>query len=379
MKIGFVSKYFKKPEEMSFGPYPLIYNIVKGISQKENVFVVTAGWPKKPWTDSTGGITVYRTPSVPRDVLRLRFASIGFFGLGRTIREKPDVVNSQTHAGAFLFKKMKRTGIPRIFSVKSLTRGWLDGENPAIKPTKSDMVIINARTFWDDMAIENSDYYIVPSAFAKKELENLYSINEERIKIIYNGVDTEKFKPFQKEDSNPTLFFAGGESYRKNAETAVKTFILLKKDFPKLRLIVTGSGKMQRFRETFEKNRIVLGKDVLTFDRIPHNKMAYYLNQSDVLIHPSSHETFGSVVAEAMSCGKAVVAADNTALTEVVGNAGVLADGKDYKAFADKVAMLISDKKKRDKIGKNARARAVGKLSLKRTINEYTDFFEAIV
>ncbi|HIH33171.1 MAG TPA: hypothetical protein HA227_02865, partial [Candidatus Diapherotrites archaeon] len=60
MKIAFVAQHFGRKEEMSFGPNPLIYNIIKGVAEKEEVLVLAGGFPKKPAVEKVEGIKVLR-------------------------------------------------------------------------------------------------------------------------------------------------------------------------------------------------------------------------------------------------------------------------------------------------------------------------------
>jgi glycosyltransferase involved in cell wall biosynthesis len=86
--------------------------------------------------------------------------------------------------------------------------------------------------------------------------------------------------------------------------------------------------------------------------------LANYFEACDVFAFHSTYETFGLVVAQAMSYGRAVVTVRGTALPEVVGDAGVLVPPGDPIAFGDAMAALAQDGARRRELGEAGRRRA---------------------
>jgi len=191
-------------------------------------------------------------------------------------------------------------------------------------------------------------------------------------------VDSRIFKPLKLEDKNPALLFAGGtDLYRKGADVFFHSFVNLKKEIPELKAIVIGASSPGNF-EKLLKERGISKTDLEFFNRVPYTKMPLLLNRASVILVPSFHETFGSIAAEAMACGKAVVASDSTALPEVVGNAGVLAKTGSVKDFAEKTKRLLENKALRKKIGKKARERVLENFTAEKTVNGYLKLFRSL-
>ncbi|RKZ24021.1 hypothetical protein DRQ23_01385, partial [bacterium] len=70
-----------------------------------------------------------------------------------------------------------------------------------------------------------------------------------------------------------------------------------------------------------------------------------YFSGFDLLIHmPEKPEPFGRVIVEAMALGIPVIAHDIGAIKEVVGDAGILVNFKDYDAVRYHVKQLLTDK-----------------------------------
>src|SRR3989454_2561213 len=86
---------------------------------------------------------------------------------------------------------------------------------------------------------------------------------------------------------------------------------------------------------------------------------------------PISYETFGLVVAQAMSYGRAVVSVRSTALPEVVGDAGVLVPPGDPIALGDAIAALAHDPARRRALGEAGRRRAAALYAWDRVAEGY--------
>jgi len=91
---------------------------------------------------------------------------------------------------------------------------------------------------------------------------------------------------------------------------------------------------------------------------IPRAALADYFEACDLFAFHSTYETFGLVVAQAMSHGRAVVTVRSTALPEVVGDAGVLVVPGDPIALADAISELAHDEARRRDLGDAGRRRA---------------------
>jgi alpha-1,3-rhamnosyl/mannosyltransferase len=80
---------------------------------------------------------------------------------------------------------------------------------------------------------------------------------------------------------------------------------------------------------------------------------------ASVVAVPSRYEGFGLPAVEAMAAGVALVAADATALPEVVGDAGVLVDALDAAAWAEVIGRLLGDPSERARLVTSGQERAL--------------------
>jgi glycosyltransferase involved in cell wall biosynthesis len=100
------------------------------------------------------------------------------------------------------------------------------------------------------------------------------------------------------------------------------------------------------------------------------------------VIHPSLHEIFPNAVGEAMSCGRAVLAADAGGTGELLGRdgtTGVLVPPSDPAAMAIAVRELLNDPDRRNRIGMEARRRIQAGFSLDRMIDGYEAALEQVI
>jgi len=104
---------------------------------------------------------------------------------------------------------------------------------------------------------------------------------------------------------------------------------------------------------------------------IPQPRLASYFEACDLFAFHSTFETFGLVVAQAMSYGRAVVTVQSTALPEVVGDAGLLVETGDWRALGEALARLIGDEPLRRRLGEAGRARAEAHFNWDRIAEQY--------
>jgi glycosyltransferase involved in cell wall biosynthesis len=135
-------------------------------------------------------------------------------------------------------------------------------------------------------------------------------------------------------------------------------------------LVVGGQGPERPRLEALSRE-LGLGAAVRFAGYIPREQLAGYFEACDLFAFHSTFETFGLAVAQAMSYGRAVVSANNTALPEVVGEAGVLVETGDWQAMGRVIAELLRDVRRRCALGERGRARAAELFSWDRIADRY--------
>lgn len=219
-------------------------------------------------------------------------------------------------------------------------------------------------------------------------------VDENKTRVIYPGVDLERFRPGEKpayllnkfnipESSFVILYIGKLVSWKGVHNLIYMARILKQKGVIDFTVAIAGKGaqkeNMMNIIEqsgTKEQFRFL---DFVSYDEIPDiHRMA------DVLVLPSYpimywQEQFGMVLAEAMASGTPVISTLSGSIPEVVGDAGLLINSGDYNMLADNVLKLTKDSSLRDDLTKKGRDRAERLFDSKKIANGFSDVLEKFV
>ncbi len=163
------------------------------------------------------------------------------------------------------------------------------------------------------------DAVIAVSWITKKDLLNHSKVSEDKIKVIYSGIE-DKFqlvdnalitKVRQKYHiTQDYLLFVGTLEPRKNLSRVIKAF--LKLNHPTLQLVIVGKyGWGQRLDS--EKNQT----NIISTGFVPDEELPALYSGAKIFLYPSLYEGFGFPILEAMACGCPVVSSNISSLKEI--------------------------------------------------------------
>jgi glycosyltransferase involved in cell wall biosynthesis len=144
----------------------------------------------------------------------------------------------------------------------------------------------------------------------------------------------------------------GSADPRKNVRTLIEAYALLPWGVQK-RFSLVILLNHQRLADGLQRHSTKLGLSgqVLFRSAGPFAEdMALFFNLASLFVFPSLYEGFGLPPLEAMACGTPVVAANNSSLPEVLGDAAVLVDGQDVRAVARAITEVLADDELRRKL-----------------------------
>ncbi len=200
--------------------------------------------------------------------------------------------------------------------------------------------------------------YIVPSEFTKKNLRN-FGINKE-IHVVPHGTDYEKFPEKEKAreflnlpKEKKIIGFIGRMSSGKGPQDLAKIWGEIKKKLPDSILIFIGPDpnvKTSGIVGISEQVKKIIAEsgykeDVIFTGMVEEEKMPYYIASLDLFASPSINEGFGLTILNSMAAGVPVVAYNNSAIPEVVGDAGLLVPTKDLESLKNAIINILSDEK----------------------------------
>ena len=239
-------------------------------------------------------------------------------------------------------------------------------------------------------ALEMADAIIAVSGETKCDIERLFDVDPNRVRVIHNGIDLEEYRRVDSTDAlkrhgvnpdEPYLLFVGRITRQKGIIYLVRAIQFMDPGFQ----IVLCAGapdtpeiatEMQKAIEQAKAKR----SDIIWIEEmVDRNAVIEFYSHAAVFCCPSIYEPFGIINLEAMACGTAVVASAVGGIKEVVvdGETGFLVPLEQMKEspfeplnpekfsrdLAGKINQLMKDGQLREKFGKAGRKRAEEKFS----------------
>lgn len=228
---------------------------------------------------------------------------------------------------------------------------------------KSDLHRLNLFT---DYAIRNADKIIAVSHSTKNDILKFFpKIKEEKIKVIYHGFDPELFQKEISEEKRKEvnvrygiqnakyILYAGALQPRKNLKVLIEAFELLKKDNPKLKLVLAG-GQAWMWKEIFSQaSNSRFKDDIVITGTISFQDLAVLYRSASLFVFPSLYEGFGIPLLEAFASGIPIISAKNSSLLEVGKDAALYFESSSPEDLKNKMNDLLKD----DEARKNMVAR----------------------
>ena len=203
------------------------------------------------------------------------------------------------------------------------------------------------------------DKIVTVSEASRREIERYFGIPEKAVSVVYNGTDTELFRPVPGTPKEADLLFVGRtEDRKKGIGTLLEALAKLPREIT-LKIVdgrIPDDGLVMRLiRRHRLEGRVLLHRRML---ELPELVVQYSTARAAVV--PSFFEGFGFPASEAMACGLPVIANAAGALPEVIGTdgmAGRLVPARDPDALAAAIRDVLADPARAAALGRAARAR----------------------
>jgi starch synthase len=298
-----------------------------------------------------------------------------------------DLVHSHTWYANFAGHTAKLLhGVPHVVTTHSLE---------PLRPWKAEQLGggYALSSFCERTAIENADAVIAVSGGMRRDVLAAYpSVDESKIRVVYNGIDTEQYAPDHGTDvierlgidlSRPSVVFVGRITRQKGLPYLMRachdlppeTQIVLLAGAPDTKEIAAEvEGLAIQLRAARDPHGVIWVQEML-----PKHEVVQVLTHATVFVCPSVYEPMGIVNLEAMACETAVVATATGGIPEVVadGETGLLVpieqlqDGTGTPVDANRfvadlaaaMTKLVEDPSRAREMGLAGRRRAVEKFS----------------
>lgn len=271
-----------------------------------------------------------------------------------------------------------------------MAREMLNGSGPKVVTTLhgTDITLVGLAPSYQSItqfSIQKSDGITAVSDYLKRQTVRDFGVAEDRIEVIPNFVNTQRFAPDRvpchraalAPDGQKILMHVSNFRTVKRVPDTVEILARVRGKVP-ARLVLVGDGPdrnaaMQRAEDLGVRDDVLfLGK---------HASVDELLSCSDLFLLPSSQESFGLAALEALACGTPVVAARIGGVPEVVtdGTNGYLREVGDVEGMAEAALSLLTDEEHHAAFSEAARTDAVERFSAEQVIPRYERFYEQVL
>jgi len=235
---------------------------------------------------------------------------------------------------------------------------------------------------------------ITISEFSKNQIVEYLNYPEDKIKVIYEGVDHKMYKPTPKEElilekygipkDQKLILYVGSEHPRKNLPILLKAFHKLKASLGNIKLIKVGQSDFRGGRKKLLQliRELDLGEDIVFTEYVPEEDLPKLYNAADLYVSPTIYEGgFALPVLEAMACGCPAITSNIPPLLETVSDGGILIDPNDVNGIASAMYnVLTNEALKQDMIEKGLRRAQMfsWERAAQETLKVYQEVYEGL-
>jgi glycosyltransferase involved in cell wall biosynthesis len=287
-------------------------------------------------------------------ILRHRFDAMGFFGLARVLRtERPDLIYTFSHPNTVIFAYLaKQRGLAPHMLVSYHAMGDTGGTRqvaPYLLP-----LLRRADELWAVAEIQ------------KEYLVKTEGLPREKIRVIHNGVNTERFQPASAEerasirnelgilDRDLAIISVASLKPLKRIDALLRVAARLAGTGVPIRIVVAGDGSERASLEGLATELGIAAKVSFLGNRDDVHRL---LKASDVFVLASRTEAFPNVVLEAMATSLPVVTTDVGSVREMVepGRSALVVAPGDDNGLETALLALSNDLALRRTLGERGR------------------------
>lgn len=203
---------------------------------------------------------------------------------------------------------------------------------------------------------KSDDVYFVSEKLKEKAMLLCGPDINEKSQITPNTVNTEKFRPLEGKRkvltnySQPIVVFIGNLVEQKGLKYLLEAKKLSSTQYT---LLIYGDGPEKESLSDYIKENKLKDTYLMGKTRIPEQ----IIPESDIMVLPSVSEGASIIALESMSCAKPLISTDTGNISSVITNNenGIIVPPKNPQQLKDAIDDLVTDKTKRENIGKKAR------------------------
>lgn len=215
----------------------------------------------------------------------------------------------------------------------------LNGRSSFAKKIQKNFLIKNSLNH-----LNKTDLNIGVSQLVLDKLNEFQGYNPKNELVLYNGVDTSKFFPLEK-DCNKIFTIGCVANFWeiKDHITLIKSVKKIVEEGKKIKLRLIGSGPTLNTCLEFVKNNN-LSKNIVFEKEIEHKKLNQFFNEIDLFVLPSYYEALGCVYLESWATNTPFIAVKNQGIAELAPDSErMLVSEKNPNELAEKIKFFINN------------------------------------
>jgi glycosyltransferase involved in cell wall biosynthesis len=287
-----------------------------------------------------------------------------------TLAEAVDAINAdvyEAHAvsGYEFLEALKKRGIkkPFIQTVHGVLADEymqsLQRETPTFRAKLANLIMWRLAKL-EEKSAKNATLNVTISKYSAEKIVQFYCVDKAKIRIVPNGVDTQRFKPSKEckkikqqigVDSKLCVLFVGRLIPRKGLPFLVEAAQNIVKEYVQTKFLIVGDGPQKNHIISYLQKTNLRGNFVFLGDVNERVLPALY-NCADVFVLPSIQEGQGIALLEAQATAKPVVAFDVGGVSEAVvkGETGFIMK-PDSRELAEAIMKLLGNWSLRETMG----------------------------
>ena len=279
---------------------------------------------------------------------------------------------------------MQTLGVPVVATIHHpLT---IDLQN-ALRQARSLYEMVR-RTLWSPWVMQQIvarrlPRAIVVSQTSRKAVEEAFKLDPARMRVVYNGIDTERFRPLPdvERQQGVLLYVGNSEDRNKGAQYLIDALHILQNDRRDYQLVLVDNEKSRLKLVPRLVQEYGLWSRVHFTGRVSTEQLVRLYNQATLVVSPSLYEGFGLPAAEAMACETPVIATTGGAFPEVIDHekTGWLVRPGDADALADGIRLLMDDEELRGRLARAGRQSILERFSWRKAAEETVAVYEELV
>jgi len=283
----------------------------------------------------------------------------------------------------------KKMRIPFIYEVRAL---WEDAAVDQQK-TKEGSLRYKLTRWLETKLLKQADVIITICKGLKKEIVER-NIREDKVHIVHNGVDVNKFVPCAKDtvllkkynlNGHIVIGFIGSFYKFEGLEILLRSVPNILANSKNVKFLIVGGGEEENDLKQLART-LHIEKDVIFTGRVPHTEIFKYYSIIDIFAYPRVNKRITNLVTplkplEAMSMGKAIIGSDVGGLRELINDkeTGLLFKAESIGDLVDKCVYLLRNREKRESLGQKARVEMIQRRDWAKIVSEYVNIYDNLL